>query len=169
MINLRYKLLAGLLVLVGVFMYGRCGRSGPKPVPVLPSNDAAQIVVNPGNHTVTIVTPSEHHTSFLPDSPTVIDIGHNGSVNLRVKTFGLESEAFGGIGYVEHARIMGGLDLLYFRRFDVGVGVTLDLSPVSLVNARAAVTLSYTIASNTRVTFAYDNHQQIGGFVTLRF
>lgn len=171
MVKLRYKIVSVLAVLLGVFLYGRCGRSGPTPIinPVLPPNDAAQITVNPGSHTITVVNQHGTNTNYLPNGPTVIDIGHDGAVSLKIKTFGLEREGFGGIGYVESTRLVGGIDLLYFHRFDLGVGASITLSPLTLVNTRAMATLSYTIASNTRATIAYDNHGQVGGFVTLRF
>src|ERR1017187_7853065 len=98
-IRLRYKIVAVLAVLVGVFMYGRCSRSGPKPVVpnVLPVNDVAQITVNHGGHSVTVVTPTGSHTTYLPHGTSTIDVGHDGTVSLKVKQFGLETEGFGGI------------------------------------------------------------------------
>jgi hypothetical protein len=168
----KYKLFAGLLVLIGVFMYGRCGRSGPKPVikPILPVNDSAQITVNPSNHTVTVQTTSGSHTTFLPDGPSLIDVEHNGIVKVTAKQFGLERHVFGGIGYGDDLRIIVGADLLYFRRFDLGLGLTVPLTnSMTVYRVRALAAASYTVFDNTRLTLGIDNQKVVNGFVTVRF
>jgi hypothetical protein len=151
-------------------LYGRCSRVGPVIPNVLPVNDAAQITVNPSNHTVTVNTPNGPHTVFLPDGPSVIDIGHDGAVSLKAKQFGAEVKPYGGIGYADQLRVIGGVDLLYFHRFDGGIGVTVPVNQLLKVyDIRAVVAVSYTLFSNTRLTLGIDNQQAINGFVTLRF
>lgn len=169
-IRLRYKIVTILVTLAGVFLYGRCSR--PKPIipAVLPANDAAQITINPSNHTVTVNTPNGPHTVFLPDGPSAVDIGHNGEIKVNAKQFGLEIKPYGGIGYAEQLRLIGAVDLLYFHRFDGGIGVTFPVSQLLTVyDIRAVAAVSYTLFSNTRLTLGIDNQRAINGFVTVRF
>ena len=172
MVKLRYKIGLGVIILGSAFLYGRCSRIGPSPVipNVLPVNDAALITVNPSHHTITVVNQTGTHTTFLPNSPTVIDIGHDGAVSLKSKQFGLEREAFGGIGYADQLRLVGGVDLLYFHRFDFGFGLTVPVTnSLPLYKVRAMVGVSYNVFGNTRLTLGLDNQQSVNGFITVRF
>lgn len=164
--KLRYKIGLGIAILGSVFLYGRCGRSGPTPIinPVLPPNDAAQITVNPGGHSITVVTPTGSHTTYLPHGTSTIDIGHDGAVSLKVKQFGLEHSPFAGVYYSDALRFGVGADFVYWKKLDLGVGVAGGASAHTVAFAQ----LSYNVWDNVRVGITYDHLGHVGGGITLR-
>jgi hypothetical protein len=163
--RLRYKLLAALSVLVGVFLYGRCSRSKPKSPISLPAADTEQIIVNPSNHTITIVNAKGKTTETLPDRPSTIDVLKTGQVKVTSPQLGLEFRPFVGVQMSSAFHIVGGLDLLYFKRLDLGLGFGGEPgNHTPIVFAK----VSYNIWSNVGAGVTYDNNQHIGLALTVR-
>ena len=169
-VPLKYKLFAILLVLIGVFLYGRCGgkRALTNPVsPVkvtLPMEDTEQILVNPVKHTITIVKPSSSITTTLPERTSTIDIHKDGTVKVTAMQFGYEVRPFVGVTYTDGLRFGGGADLYYFKRLDLGVGA----SWASGIKGNAFAKISYNVFDNLSLGLIYDNNQHIGGCITVR-
>jgi hypothetical protein len=153
----------GLIVIVlgSVFLWGKCSKIKP-PTVVLPPNTVEQVLVNPTNHTITIVTPTGSQTVTLPDHVSTIDLGTNGKITVKAPQYGLEVKPFLGWGYEGGGAVILGSDFAYFKKLDLGVaayGWTGGVKP--------AVCLSYTVWSNTRLTATYSGNP--GVFVTVRF
>jgi hypothetical protein len=82
----------------------------------------------------------------------------------------MEVKPYAGIGYSNELRLIGGVDLLYYGRFDGGLGLSFTVSQLLKVyDVRAVVAVSYTLFSNTRLTLGIDNQQAVNGFITVRF
>ena len=170
-LKLRYKIYLVLVVLGVTFGLGRCRRSvlnGPglaiSPA-VLPKDDAEQIVVDPRTHTIIIKRPTGTTVTHLPDVQSVIDIKKDGTVKVTAPQWGWERRAFVGAGYSDKLRLGLGVDGLYWKALDLGVGVQTDSG---FKDARVFVGLSYTVKDNMRLTLTYDHKQTLGALVTLR-
>ena len=168
MIKLRYKIVSVLLVLVGVFLYGRCGgpkQKSPTIQPVLPSNDTEQIRVNPETHQLIIVTSKGTQTVTLPDRTSTIDVLKNGTVTVTSPQFGFEHHLFVGLVGSEHVRFGAGMDGLYFKKLDLGIGVA---DQIGVARPIAFAKLSYNIKGNIQAGIVYQSNQYVGGIVSVR-
>lgn len=167
--NFRYKVGLVVFVLGSVFALGRCGgrSTGPKATlpAVLPSNDKEQIIVDPSRHRLTIVRPDKTQVLTLPDHPSVIDIHKDGSVYVTSPQFGFERRFFAGLQGSDAFRVAAGIDGVYWKRLDVGVGVAGQIgSYTPIVFAQ----VSYNVYGNIRAALTYDNRRHIGGSLTVR-
>src|ERR1039457_886234 len=97
----RYLIIAGLILLPLGFILRRCDKRVDTNTSstTLGPNVAEKLIVNPANHTVTIVTSDGSHTVFLPDRPSAIEVGKDGKVKLTVRAFGTEVNPFIGFAY----------------------------------------------------------------------
>lgn len=171
-IRLRYKIYAGAIVLLGVFILGRCGRIPQKPTgvaqtpgSVFPPNDAEQITVNPATHQLIILRPNQRIVETLPDRASTIDIRKDGRVVVTSKQFGLEHHMFIGLIGAEHIRIGAGLDGLYYKKLDLGIGIADQAgmyTPIVFVKA------TYNIKGNLQIGLVYQSNQYVGGVLSAR-
>jgi hypothetical protein len=157
----RFKIGIAVIVLGVVFLWGKCSKIKPPQI-VLPPNVTEEVTVNPGNHTLTVTTTTGSHTVILPDHVSVIDLGTDGKLTVKSPQYGLEMKPFLGWGYEGGGAVILGADLAYFKKLDLGVAAYGWTG-----RAKPAVSLSYTVWSNTRLTATYNGAP--GLFVTVRF
>jgi hypothetical protein len=176
-VRLRYKLALVGAVLLAVFVWVSGYRQGHKSPAtsglnaslVLPKNDTEQITVDPGTHRITILTPSGTKTETLPDRPSTFDIHKDGTVTINSKQLGFETKPFIGLGLGEGVRVYAGADLAYFKRLDLGLGMSSQrLSIGDLTDIRGLVKVSYNVYSNTSVNLGYDTSKTLHCFVSVR-
>ncbi len=168
--RLRYKLISVGAILAGVFLWGRCSRtknlSVPVPVNVLPSNDSEQITVNPSTHQLVILRPNGNRiVETLPDRQSTIDIRKDGQVIVTSKQFGFEHHAFIGLLGSDQFRIGAGMDGLYWKKLDLGIGVADRIGAYTPIGFAK---LTYTIKGNLQVGVVYQTNQYIGGILAVR-
>lgn len=170
----RYALVAGLLalILLGLYLYLRVryGRPRTLNVPavssaVLPKDDREQIIVDPVRHNLIIVRPTGNETISLPDRPTTIDIKKDNTVRVIAPQWGYEHRAFAGLYASDRLRVAGGVDGLYFKRFDLGAGIASSVDRLSVVGFGV---LSYNFYSNCRVGITYGTDRRVGAVITVR-
>jgi hypothetical protein len=161
----RYKLGLFVTICIYVFFLGRgCAKPKP-PIRALPSGETERIIVDPGSHTITIQTPSGLKTETLPDRPSIFDVQSNGTVKLTVKQFGLEHHVFAGAVLSDSARLGVGIDGIYYKKLDLGVGVADQIGAYTpIVFAK----LTYNVKGNIQTGIVYQNNQYIGGIVSVR-
>jgi ribosomal protein L6P/L9E len=161
--RLRYKLGATGIILGSVFLWGKCSKN--KPIsPDLPPGVVEHITINPNNHTITITNQNGTHTTTLPPNTTTIDVGVNGVTVVKAPQFGVEVKPFLGWGYSTEGSVVLGVDFLYFKKLDLGGAFYGGATAV-----KPALTLSYNVWSNTRLTASINPIGTPGVFVTVRF
>jgi hypothetical protein len=161
---LRYKIGGVVAVLLGVFLYGRYGRPKPVVPNILPPGDTEQIIVDPVHHNLIITTPQGTQTISLPDHPSVIDVHHDGTVKVTSPQYGFQIRPFAGVYYSDALRFGGGVDLGYWKRLDLGIGLAGGAS----AHTAAFTQLTYNVWDNVGVSLTYDHMGHIGGGITLR-
>jgi hypothetical protein len=168
--RLRYKIFGILAMLLGVFLFGRYwhqgtkGLTNPTTSAKLPAQDKEQIIVNPENHTLTIVTPTKTTIETLPDRKSTIDIGKDDSVTIHAPQFGLEVRPFGGVFYSNSLRWGAGIQGAYFKKLDLGLGIAGAARTDTVVFAQ----LSYNVVGSLQLGLTYDNQKHVGAGITLR-
>jgi hypothetical protein len=162
--KLRYKILAILSVLLGVYLWGRHGKStvpqSHSPA-VLPAGDTEQIIVDPGSDSLIIRhpgKPDQHLT--LPDRPSVFDVKANGTVKVTSQQFGFEHHLFLSGLLADKAHFGLGVDGMYWKRLDLGAGVGYPWVGFAK--------LTYNIKGNLQVGVVYTTNKYIGGIVSVR-
>ncbi len=126
-----------------------------------------KIIINPTKHTLTVVTASGPKTVHLPDHASSVEIFKTGKVKTTVPQLGYEQMPFIGFGFSHVWKIVGGVDLLYFKGLDLGPAIM--FAPNNVFDSmRVAGVLSYTVTSNTRVGVSIDHLGTFGMFVTVR-
>lgn len=158
--KLRYKIGLVVFVLGSVFVWGRCGRRTTVPKTMLPTvlpvKDKEQIIVDPFHHVIQIVTATGVKHTTLPDRPSTIDILKDGSVKVTSPQFGTELRPFVGVGFnLRSGVILGGVDLLYWKKLDLGIG--LSMNPSHIQDTAALIGVSYNLYSNTSISLGIDN------------
>ena len=162
--RLRYKIGGVVAVLLGVFLYGRYGKGKPFVPNVLPPSTVEQILVNPTNHTLTIVTHTGSQVVTLPDHVSTIDLGTNGKLTVTAPQYGFQIRPFAGVYYSDALRFGGGADLGYWKRLDSGIGIAGGASARTVAFAQ----ITYCVWDNVGVSLTYDHMGHIGGGITLR-
>lgn len=164
--KLKYKIGGVILILVSVFLYGRCG--GPsKIIPgPLPTDNVARITVDPSKHHIRIEQPNKKPVdTFLPDRLSTFEVKKNGFVKVSSAQWGLEHHFFFGVQQSNVFRIAAGLDGFYWKKLDLGLGVADKIgnyTPVVFLKA------SYLVYDNLQLGLTFDNMQYVGGSLTLR-
>jgi hypothetical protein len=168
MIKLRYKIGAILAVLLGIFLWGRYGKSpfGPPGVnTILPANELEQLQIDPSKHRISILNSSGLKVLTLPDRNSTVDIYKNGSVKITSPQFGFEHHIFIGGMLSDVPRVGIGVDLGYWKRLDFGLGAADQIGPhVPVVFGK----ISYNFWSNMQGGVTYDNMKHAGLAVTVR-
>lgn len=125
-----------------------------------------KIAFNPTTHKLIIVKPEGTQELFLPDRPSSIEIDKKGTAHVTSRQYGTELKPFIGFQFSNVGRLAFGVDVLYYKRLDLGVGAAWQIgshAPVGLCK------LSYTVWSNTQAGMTYDTGSRVGGAVTVRF
>lgn len=165
----RYKLGLVVAVLGITFGLGRCQRKTGGPnlsIPTaLPPNDLEQIQVDPSTHQLIITTKIGSHIVTLPDRTSTIDVLKNGTVKVTSPQFGLEHHMFIGLLGSDHARLGVGVDALYWKKLDLGVGIADQVGAYTPV---VFAKVTYTIKGNMQAGIVYQSNQYIGGIVAVR-
>jgi len=172
MIRLRFKITLAVAMIVGVLVWISGYRhgasrppSGPNPATVLPSNESERITVDPEKHTLIIQTPMKVKVVTLPYNKSTIDVFKNGEVKVTSSQFGLEHHVFMGYGLSDTGRFVIGLDGLYYKRLDLGLGFGSQFGNHSPI---AFAKLSYTVYGNIQAGIIYGSNQSIGAIVSVR-
>lgn len=128
------------------------------PASVLPKNDKEQIIVDPFHRTMQVVTANGIKQTTLPDRPSKIDILRDGSVKITASQFGTELCPYLGVGFTLRGGVaLYGVDLLYFKKLDLGLG--LSTNPSRIQDMSIFLGISYNVYSNTAITVGIDNRQ----------
>lgn len=166
--KLRYKLLSIAALLGAIFMWGRRSvtpQRSPNAPAVLPSNDIEQIHVDPSTHKLIVTTPRGTQTLTLPDRQSTIDVRKDGSVSVSASQFGLEHHVFVGATMADAGRLAAGIDGVYYKRLDLGVGAADQIA------ARMPVVfgkLTYNFYGAMQVGVVYQSNRYIGGILSVR-
>jgi hypothetical protein len=166
--KLRYKILAILSVLLGVFLYGRHTRK-PKPVSgPLPENVSEKVTVKNGVVTVQTPTGTKAISGVREGTLTLMK---DGTSKLDIKTFGWE-HLVGMDGFINGDGGALGLDLRYFyyKQFDALLGV--GYAPLNKrldFWAGIGYTPKTTWVANTTVFAGYSVHNNFVAGLSVRF
>ena len=133
----------------------------------LAPNQKEKIVLNPQNHTITVVTKNGTKTTYLPNRPVSVTEDVKGNLSIQERTWGWEKAPYAGIGYSNGLRIHAGVDLFYFHRFDTGIGLLTDGKNFN--TTAADLNLSYNFYSNTSMAVSYSSAKVVGCFLKFRF
>ncbi len=168
--RLRYKLGLVLVVLGVTFGLGRCKRTetnGPKSSApaVLPVNDIEQIRVDPSTHQLIILTNKGTQTVTLPDRISTIDVHKDGTVQVTSPQFGFEHHLFIGLVGSEHVRLGVGVDGLYWKKLDVGIGIADQMGAYTPI---AFAKVTWNIKGNLQAGLVYQSNNYIGGILSVR-
>jgi hypothetical protein len=163
--KLRYKLLGGVALCAWLLLAMK-GCFDPKPTPgPLPKNDNEQIIVDPNSHHLTIVTAAGPRVITLPDRPSTIDLLKNGDVKITSAQFGFEHHVFAGAVLSDSARLGIGMDGVYYKRLDLGMGIADGFQgswPVVFAK------LTYNVKGNIQAGIVYQSNSFVGGIVSVR-
>ena len=134
---------------------------------MLASGVVEKIVFNPSNHKLDIIQPGHIQELFLPDRPSSIEIDNDGKAVVTSRQHGTELKPFVGFQYSNAGRLAVGVDLLYYKKLDLGLGgaAQVGTSHAPVVFGK----ISYTVWSNTQVGITYDSGARVGGIVSVRF
>jgi hypothetical protein len=172
----RYAIIGGclLLALVGWHYWYKHAKKVDQNTSstVLQPDQKSKIIVDPINHTITTVTKNpdgttKTDTKYLPDAPTSVTEGKDGKITVQSRTWGPEKRPYLGVGYDGVGRAHVGLDFLYWKRLDLGTGLSINMTRPK--DTTLNLNLSYNFWSNTSLALSYDNHRQIGCFLKVRF
>ncbi len=143
----------------------------------LPPNVEKKIIVDTKAHQIVIVEKGKgrhgepivkRRIDYLPPQ-AAIEIGKDGSVTVVSRTWGTERWPFVGfaIDTEGSGRANVGLNLFYWRRIDIGAGVSLGM--VGARDARAFLSCGYNLYSNTSLYVGVDNHKAVSVGIALKF
>lgn len=132
----------------------------------LPVDIVARISADPGNHHLHIQPRvGKAIDTYLPDRPSTFDVHSDGKVTVSSAQWGFEHRFFFGVGMSDHFRLAAGMDGLYLKRFDLGLGLADRIGNYTpVVFAKA----SYCVYHDIQLGMTYDNLQHIGLNLTLR-
>lgn len=167
--KLRYKILIIAVFFGVIFMWGRHSRTvsvGPTTPPILPKEDKEQIIVDTRHHTITRVTEKGTQVTYLPEKPTVIDLRKGGDVVVHSPQYGYQVRPYVGLVFSDDARGALGLDLFYFKRLNVGMGMALRFDGR---DGRLYAALSYNVSGNMYAAVTLDHKKTPGAMLALRF
>lgn len=167
--RLRTKIFLVISILGSIFLLGRCSRQdaprSPKPPTVLPPGDIAQVLVNPAGPSLTIVTDEGTRTMTLPDRESVIDVLKDGGVKVTSPQYGWERHMFVGVVGADHFRVGAGMDGLYWKRLDLGIGIADQVGEYTPV---VFAKLTYNVKGNLQAGIVYQTNRYVGGILSVR-
>lgn len=139
----------------------------------LPPNDKEKLIINEHTHTITEVKRNaqtkkievvRHYTGPV----TGVEEQTDGTIKITTRKWGTELSPSVGILYGSDTtlRAAGTLELFYYERFGIGVGLGMG---AQLNSARALVFASYNCYGNMNTGIYVDNQKHAGVIATLRF
>lgn len=126
-----------------------------------------KIIIDPARRTLRRITPEypSGRTLILPDRPSSVELLKDGTLRVTARQWGPELKPFAGAGFAgKKALAIVGVDMLYYKRFDLG----LSLGPDDK-SFRIGALVSYNFYSHLRMSIGLDNTQAVGGYLTVRF
>ena len=165
--NIKYLFAVLFASIAGFFYLRGCDQAVDNAVdsPVLRPGIIEKLIINPYTRKLTIITPEKEETLFLPDRPSSIEIDEEGNTEVTSKQFGTELRPYIGVTMSDKFRLTAGLDLLYWKRWDLGLGVAGQVgnhAPVVFLNP------SYNVWGNVQLGLVFDNKQNVGLSLTVR-
>ena len=151
--TIKQYLILGVIIVLGLFGFS-CARKHAKKVdsvisnPILAANQKEKIILNPQNHTITVVTKNGTKVSNLPTHTVSVVENNNGTLSIQDRVWGYEFSPWLGFALADKPRYVLGLDLLYFHKLDLGFGIAPDFKSTSVVGVAS---LGYNIYSNTSI------------------
>src|ERR1700686_828490 len=158
MLNLRFPtlretilgiILSGLLA----FFFGRgCQKKHDLATSstILAPDVKEKLIIDPRKHTIVIVSRDGTKVSTLPDRPSSIEILNNGKVRVNSPQFGTEIRPFLAGAYTLNGGKLGaGVDLVYYKRVDVGLGFATN--PTYVQDTTIFIGVSMFVYSNTSI------------------
>lgn len=133
---------------------------------VLGPGVVGKFIVNPDTRKLTVVLPSGQQELFLPDRPSSIEIGKDGKIVVTAKKWGSEIKVFGGGQVTDSFRLVTGLDLLYYKKLDLGLGIACRIGNYP---PRGFGKISYNFWSNLQAGVTFDTEKKAGLALTVRF
>jgi hypothetical protein len=167
----RGAIYAGIIAALSVLWWGLHKRDGKMDQqisrPILMPSEAAKIILDPTHHTVVTVTRTGPvKQTYLPPHVVSVTVGQDGKVTVTSRAWGTEISPFIGLGFSDKARIVLGLDLIYWHRWEAGPYVGLGFGPVS---CRVGVRVAYNVWNNTSLFLGVDNKGAPNGGLSVKF
>ncbi len=162
-------IILALLILGVVLIAIYKSQSVNKPVPKnIPANVVKRIVIDTAKRRITITghKPSDSSTLFLSPHAT-IDVSKAGEVKVYSPMIGEQASPFLGLTMADKGRFLLGVDLLFIKRFELGVFGSLGLTK-PWADARIGTSLSYPVYNNTRISLGYDSGKKLNVGVTIK-
>lgn len=140
---------------------------------VLPAQDQDKLLIDNQRHIVTIVdgsvkgkAPVITRQYLNPRGVTSIEESKSGTIKVTSRQFGTEYKPFVGATFGSDIKLRGalGLDLVYYRNVDAGLGV---LFASSFNDTRLFAKASYNVYSNIQLGLGIDNRKEVHLVVTL--
>lgn len=159
------------LIIVGILVacLRRCDRAVDHQIssPVLGPGETAKLILDPNNHSVTTVQRSGTTRTYLPPHVTSVTVDAKGNIKFNARTRGTELTPFIGFAYSDKARLMLGVNLLYYKAWEGGIGIAPTMSgPFSV---RLALLASYNVYSNTSLFVGMTHQKEPIGGIAFRF
>lgn len=166
--KIKYYVAVFVVLLLGFFWLRHRDRKIDRSTSstVLAPGIQEKLIVNPDTHKLTIVLPSGSQELFLPDRPSSIEIDKNGRVIVTAKKWGSELKMFGGIQASDAFRLAVGIDGLYYKRLDLGLGIADKIGNYVPVGFGK---VSYNFWSHLQAGLTYDTEKKAGLALTVRF
>jgi len=150
-----------LIALFPLYFYLRgCAKrqDAQTSMPVLAKGEAAKVIVDPLKHSLTVITPGHVKTVNLPNRPSSIVLLTGDGLKVVAPAFGPEIRPWlGAVWSPDGGKVLGGLDLFYWRLLDLGLGVAIN--PKYVQDTRIFIGASYVVWANTSVVLAIDNQK----------
>lgn len=149
---------SGLLLAAGWFVWRHFQHKQDTQVlnTALAPNEEAKVIIDPTRRQMTIVTSGHIKTMTLPDRPSSISLLKGDGIKIVSPQIGTELRPFlMGAYTLDGGKLGGGIDLLYYKRFDLGVGMMLNPSYVQ--NTTLFLGASVFVYSNTSLMIGLDN------------
>lgn len=133
----------------------------------LKPGEKQKIIVQQTKRDLTIVTDKGIEHIDLPNHPYSITLTDDNKLVVQTRKKGLGLSPFVGLNYEKNLRGYVGSDIFFFRRLDVGIGVSLQFIHPGK-DIRLMVSSSYTVWSNTSVYVGIDNQKKINFGIKVR-
>jgi hypothetical protein len=163
-----------ILSLVGYRIWQHYAKKTDKNITstVLQPNQKRKEIIDPIKHQITDVTRDSTgkevtHSTYLPDRPISIIETNDNKIQIEERKMGPETRPYLGGSFGDVGRFQLGLDVFYFRQFDLGLG--LGFNPEILKDIKPNLNISYNFYSHTSVFIGIDNNHNALGGIKVRF
>lgn len=171
---MKRGLIYGLIIVcISFAVLRRCNRDVDNRIssPVLKSDEQAKVILDPRKRTATTVQRTHTGTvtkqTYLPPHTTAITVDAKGNVKFNSRVGGTEYAPFIGFAYSDKARLLVGVNLLYYRAWEGGLAVAPTMS--GAFSIRLALVASYNVYSNTSLFVGVTHQKEPIGGIAWRF